>query len=686
MININSNILSLKAQRALGDVSNSLSNIFQRLSSGSRINKASDDTASMAIADSLKLNARVYTQGIRNINDGISLSSIADSALSNLKTIVMRAKELAEQSANGTFSDTQRSALQAEVTTLEAEFNRIVSTSTFNGINVFSRSDNGFVLQAGFGSNATLALNFQGSRQGTIDSMINASVSSSGAFGDASSSVQSVSDDGRYIAYVSSATNLVSGDTNGVQDIFVFDRVTGITQRVSVDSAGNQSNGVSNSAMISGDGRYVCYQSSATNLVSGDTNGTQDIFVFDRVTGVTERVSVDSSGTQSNGLSAGAAISSDGRYVTYASVGTNLVSGDTNALSDVFVYDRTTDTTKRVSVDSLGAQASGGASIAPTISADGRYITYSSLATNLVTGDTNGTTDIFLYDQVTATTQRISVSSSGTEGNGASAVPIISANGQYVTYLSSATNLVTGDTNTMQDAFVYNTSTGTTERVLGTNGVQGNFSTTTSSISGDGRYVVISSQADNLVSGDTNAQTDIFLYDRTLGTMERINLSPTGVQADGSSGTAKISADGQFITFASGATNMVNGDSNGVNDIFVRANSAYTSSLTKFMWVDVKTQANALTALPWLDDYLDELSTAQGQIGAAQSRMAIATSNLQSITENTVAARSRLVDADVASEAALLVRDSIRRDVTSAILAQANQLQGLALTLLKPPV
>jgi tricorn protease-like protein len=191
--------------------------------------------------------------------------------------------------------------------------------------------------------------------------------------------------------------------------------------------------------------------------VADDTNGLADIFVHDRTTGATTRVSVvDSSGAQATGgASSNPSISSDGRFVAFESLATNLVADDTNGLADIFVHDRTTGATTRVSVvDSSGAQATGGASSNPSISPDGRFVAFESLATNLVTGDTNGLGDVFVHDRQTDRTTRVSVASGGAEGNNDSFAPSISSDGDFVAFESDATNLVAGDTNTRRDIFV----------------------------------------------------------------------------------------------------------------------------------------------------------------------------------------------------------------------------------------
>jgi tricorn protease-like protein len=379
-----------------------------------------------------------------------------------------------------------------------------------------------------------------------------------------------ISANGRYVTYISYASNLVSGDTNDTSDVFVFDRKMGTTERISVASDGTEGNGFSFNPVISANGRYVAYESNASNLVSGDTYGSADIFVYDRKTGTTERISVPRDSTEENGVSNIAPeISANGRYVTYWSDASNLVPGDTNGTTDVFVFDRKMGTTERVSVASDGTEGNNESS-APAISANGRYVTFASWASNLVSDDSNGFVDIFVFDQKTGTTERISVASDGTEGNNFSVEPAISANGRYVTYYSGASNLVPGDTNDANDIFVFDRKTGTTERVsVASDGSEANDHSFSPQISANGRYVTYNSDASNLVPGDTNGTTDIFVFDRKTGTTERISVASDGTEGNGFSFEPAISANGHYITYNSDASNLVPGDTNGTADIFV---------------------------------------------------------------------------------------------------------------------
>src|SRR5438477_460507 len=289
------------------------------------------------------------------------------------------------------------------------------------------------------------------------------SVASGGTEANGASLSSALSADGRFVAFDSAATDLVAADTNGVSDVFVHDRQTGATERVSVASGGAQGNGSSGligfafPPALSADGRFIAFVSLATSLVAGDTNGATDVFVRDRLTGTTERVSVASGGTQSNGASLGSALSADGRLVTFQSDATNLVVGDTNGATDVFVRDRQTGMTGRVSV------AQGNASgPRPVLSADGRFVPFHRTAPTPVAGDTNGATDVFVHDRQTGTTERVSVASGGTQGNGSSAGPVLSADGGLVAFHSTATNLVAGDANDAYDVFVHELTVSTT--------------------------------------------------------------------------------------------------------------------------------------------------------------------------------------------------------------------------------
>jgi Tol biopolymer transport system component len=402
---------------------------------------------------------------------------------------------------------------------------------------------------------------------GTIERV---SVSTSGEQGNDTSRNPAISADGRYVAYYSFATNLVPADTNGTGDVFVRDRTNGTTEMASVSSAEEHGNGFSRYPDISENGQYVVFESDATNLVSGDTNGTDDVFVRDILAGMTYLVSCDYYGGPANGYSSSAAVSADGRYVAFDSIATDIVAGDANGARDVFVRDMQSGTTELVSLSTGGVQGNSHSTM-PAISADGQYVVFQSDATNLEGTDTNGLSDIYVRNRLDGITKRASMSKSGSEPNGACYAPDISGDGWLVVFESDASNLFPGDTNGVRDVFVRAWSMGVGTRVsLTWEGTEGNYASTTARTSADGRYVVFDSVATNLVPGDTNAYPDVFLRDIWYGTNLRASVDSLEVEGNDQSAGSSISANGRYVAFPSGATNLVPGDTNGEWDVFVR--------------------------------------------------------------------------------------------------------------------
>ncbi len=398
------------------------------------------------------------------------------------------------------------------------------------------------------------------------------SIAYDGSAGNGGSYNYSMSADGRFIAFVSRASNLVPNDTNAKEDIFVHDRLTGTVERVSVASDGSEANDWSTAPSISADGRYVVFGSYAENLVDGGPHHYPHIFVHDRINGVTERVSVASDGTAANASSYAPSISADGRFVAYSSLANNLVANDTNATGDIFVHDRLNGTTTRVSVSSSGGQGDRSSRFV-RLSADGMIVAFLSDATNLVRGDTNLRSDIFVHDRVTGVTERVSVATDGTQGNDWSGGTAISADGNVVAFSSTASNLVPGDTNNWNDVFVHNRLTGVTERVsVNSSGEQATDESFGPALSADGRYVAFHSFATNLIPNANWWYTDdVYIRDRLTGTTEYISIAADGTQGDSDSYRPSISADGRFVAFTSFSTNLVTNDANGgVADVFVR--------------------------------------------------------------------------------------------------------------------
>ncbi len=330
-----------------------------------------------------------------------------------------------------------------------------------------------------------------------------------------------ISGDGRYVVFESYANNLISNssleDNGNYNDIFLWNLDTKTTQRVNLAYNGFQANEDSYNPKISNNGRYVVFESYADNLVSGDTNYTKDIFIRDLVDNTIERVSLGADNSEANSSSDSANISANGHYVVFESDADNLVANDNNYKTDIFIRDLVDRTTKRVSIDDDGLEGNYG-SYNPDVSIDGRYVAFESNADNLVSGDTNNDQDIFVRDLITHKTIRVSVADDAfsSQSNGDSYNPSISADGRYVYFESDASNLVSGDTNYSKDVFVRDLLEGTTKRVSLTNDPDNsevNNSSYDSSISADGRYIAFNSYADNIVNDDDYGR-DIFLRDR----------------------------------------------------------------------------------------------------------------------------------------------------------------------------
>ena len=329
-------------------------------------------------------------------------------------------------------------------------------------------------------------------------------------------------------------------------------------------------NNASNLPSISPDGRYVAFGSTASNLTDFDTEGMPNIFVRDTQEDTTVIVSVGLADEGANGPSFFPSISSNGRYVAFSSLADNLVEGDENKKSDIFVRDTQENTTIRVSVDSDGNEA-GAASLFPSISSNGRYVSFVSNASDLVDNDTNGVPDIFVRDTQENTTIRVSVDSDGNEADGASAFrSSISADGRYVAFRSSASNLTNLDTESMPNIFVRDTQENTTVMVSAGLAGEANGPSFRPSISPDGRYVVFESYADNLVADDTNDAYDVFMRDLEDNTTTRVSVSSDGEEANAFSFFPTVSSDGRYVAFNSIASNLVEGDSAMTLDTFVR--------------------------------------------------------------------------------------------------------------------
>lgn len=400
--------------------------------------------------------------------------------------------------------------------------------------------------------------------------IVRVSVLANGTQGNSSSQQASIDASGSRIAFLSYSNNFVPGDFNGNQSDVLLGSVdlNGLAL-ASRSSAGQQSSAGATPGQISGDGRYIVFSSTSNNLVANDFNGASDVFRFDTLTGVTELVSRSLSNGFGNAGSFASSVSFDGRYVAFESTATNLATSAGVGIC-IYVRDMVAGTTRLASVASDGSPANLGSGHA-WISADGRYVTFDSAANNLAERDINNTRDVFLHDLVGGTTLMVSRSWDGWSGFDASYGPAqTSSDGRYVVYQSFANDIVRPDTNFSADIFLYDRVTGLNERVnVNAAGELSNFGSSLPSVSDDARFVVWASDATNMVPGDTNAKSDVFLRDRLLGVTRRLSVSAAGAQGNGNSGRPMITPDGRVVVFESFASNLVAGDTNGVYDIVV---------------------------------------------------------------------------------------------------------------------
>jgi Tol biopolymer transport system component len=375
----------------------------------------------------------------------------------------------------------------------------------------------------------------------------------------------------RYVVFASDADDLVANDLNGQRDVFLRDRLLGTTVRISVNKDdGGDANGESDNPAISGNGRFISFASTADDLVEGDSNGLYDVFLYDRFDDEMTRVSVASGGGDPNGTSNRPSISYDGRYVTFSSQATNLVAAGANINVDIYLFDVFLGETTKVTVRPGGAWTELN-SWQPVISADGRHVAFTSGDGGLVAGDVNSPQDVFVCDLDTGTIERVSVSTAGGEGTDRNGVASISGNGSVVAWWSRATELVADDTNGQDDIFVRDRTAGTTTRVnVSSAGEQptggGSWHV---SISDDGRFVAYTSSALNLVDDDANGAGDIFSYDRSTGITRRHSVTMDGVEGLDYSNAASLSPDGAYVVFRSGASNLVDNDTNSAEDVFI---------------------------------------------------------------------------------------------------------------------
>jgi Tol biopolymer transport system component len=404
------------------------------------------------------------------------------------------------------------------------------------------------------------------------------SVTAAGAQVTGISEAPDLSHTGRFVGFYSRAKGLVPADQNNRDDVFLVDRYGGTIEQISVDSAGVPGNQNSDFPSVSADGRLVAFRSFSNNLSPADTDQLTDVYVRDRLTGITTLVSSTSAGAHPGpGSSQYPKISASGNFVAFQT-NDSLVPEDNGAFLDIYLKNLLSGATSRVSLSHNGGPT-GTHSILPSISGDGTRITFESAYDQIALPDTNSKVDVFMCNlSPSFSNTLVSVATNGTQGDGNSGNAQISADGNVVVFESVATNLVAGDTNGNRDIFARHLPSGTTTRVnVSSSGVQANGFSNDPRVSADGRFVTFRSVATNLVAGDTNAKQDIFLHDRVTGQTTLISVSTVGALADNSSTLCAISGDGTYLGFDSGATNLVVGDTNGFSDIFVRSLASCSS-------------------------------------------------------------------------------------------------------------
>jgi len=435
-----------------------------------------------------------------------------------------------------------------------------------------------------------------------VGSTLLVSVGLGGGEANSNSYSYGISGDGRFVVFTSYADNLVPNDNNNERDVFVRDLAIGLTSRVSVSSTGVEGNGQCFSASITDDGRWIAFESESSNLVVGDTNGLTDVFLHDTHSGTTKLISMSLTGGAANGLSNRPAISGDGSCISFLSAGSDLVNGDTNQLTDAFVYEAATNTIERISVTSSGMQSGG---VTPqtrsAASYDGRFVVFESRASNLVSNDTGPHSDIFLRDRLNGTTERVSINNFNMQGNGHSTEAAISADGRFIAFTSAATNLIPIDANgDWTDVFVYDRVTATvTCESVSSSGNQGWFGHSgLPSLSADGATVAYHSGA-QLVPEDKNATVDIFVRDRLPGITSRISVSSLGDPAIYDSRRPSVTDDGTLVVFESLAPNLVpNG--NTFSDVFIH--DRLTCAPTSFSFTRGLLLAGNLLSFTYSDD------------------------------------------------------------------------------------
>ncbi len=406
------------------------------------------------------------------------------------------------------------------------------------------------------------------------------SVAPNGAFGDFDSASPTVSADGRFVAFVSAARNLVGPEFDLDADVFVADVWNGTLQRASSTPSGAEGDGESYRPSLASSGRFVGFASTATNLTAASTSGLPQVYVRALDAGATTLVSMNLSGAGSSGRSEWIDVSDDGRFAAFVSSSGDLIAGDTNSQEDVFVRDLALGITTRISLTTSGQEASwpSGPFSAATcanvdLTADGRYVAFSTIFA-LATNDTNAQPDVYVFDRASGALELVSRAASGALGDGASFLPQLSADGRWVLFSSQATNLVSGDANQVLDVFLRDRALGAltcvSRNAAGVPVGASNSTEAPARLTSDASRCIFSSPSSALVAGDNNGVDDLFLYTRSTGALEIVR--PFGIEPNAAMAHGALSDQG-LVAFHTAASNLVASDLNGRADVFAWAPS-----------------------------------------------------------------------------------------------------------------
>lgn len=622
-ITIGSNILSLRAQRQLGQAGDRLGSTFERLSSGQRINRASDDAAGLAISETLNVNSKVYAQAVRNINDGLSLLNIAEGAVRELSSIVVRQKELAEQAANGVLSYSQRLSLDKEANELVAEYNRIVQTTTFNGRSMLTSSDSAVRIQVGYGEDAMLNIDFAPQV---------ATVVGDGTFGERTDSATSTS-----------PSSLAFGDFNGDG---VVDMATGDWNTTSVSVMLGNGNGTFKARTSFSAG------ANPSSVALGDLNGdgVLDVVVTDNGGGTVSMLLGNGDGTFQARVS----------FATGSSPN-DVILRDLNGdgALDITTVDSDSDTVSVMLGDGYGNFSS-------RISvATGDY------PMSIAVGDLNGDGK---FDIVTADNNNHAASVLLGNGNGTfqarTSVSLGSNPNQVILGDLDGDgflDLVSADASVNSISVLFGNGDGTFKARISYATADSPQSIALGDLNGDGALdMVVGQRKGNSCSVFMGVGDGTFTADASYAIQAPLSVTLVDLDGNGVLDLAAVSNSDNRASVWLG------------NSITTTIDSSLSQGA-----LDLRSRSSALTALDTLEDELTKITQKLGDIGVVQSRLAVAAANLSVMRENVISASSRITDADVAQESAQLVRNQILQQVGSAVLSQANQAPALALMLLK---